>query len=148
MSDVPDYMKDFPQRILHFIEELKTEIADREKKLKAAIEFADAVGLGELIVEKTSPNKTTSEPVSQNGASSQPVKVPFGQSKWPVAIGDASVKILKEFDPQNKGMKLEDILEHLKPMQVFPTDGSLDAALRNDSKKRFKKAGIRTYALN
>ena len=72
-------------------------------------------------------------------------KKAFGESKFPLSIGDASEQVLKD---ESDGLHLDAILERIARLGVTPTRTSLDSALRDGKNKgRFELLGKRIWAL-
>lgn len=93
--------------------------------------------------------KKVAEIYGLNGSATKPTKTSqkkgFGESKFPMSIGDASVKVL-ENEPD--GLHLDTILERIGHLGVTPTRTSLDSALRDGrDKMRFELLGKRIWTL-
>ena len=74
-----------------------------------------------------------------------PEKKGFGESKFPIPIGDASAQVLEN---EPSGLHLDVILERIGRLGVTPTRTSLDSALREGKRKgRFKLLGNRVWTL-
>ena len=68
----------------------------------------------------------------------------FGVPKWGRSIADVSEEILGN---ERNGLHLDEIRQRLNSKGLHPTVGSLDVALRQDKKKRFRLVSRRTYGL-
>lgn len=134
--------------IIRGIKERETKILKLQEEIDTLRKVAEMYGLNEnlgdsFIEEEPSPNKHV-DPLTIPENTSHIQKPKFGASKFHKSIGDAVAEMLE--DEQN-GLHLDEILRRLQEDKITPTKNSLDAALRKDSKTRFKLVGVRTYGL-
>ncbi len=117
--------------------------------------------------EEVSAMKTVAAIYGLNGSAPKPIDTPnlspialptitlptvvspkkgFGESKFPIPIGDASAQVLEN---ETNGLHLDTILERIAQLGVTPSRTSLDSALRDGKNKgRFALLGKRIWILS
>lgn len=135
--------------IIKDIAERETQISKLQDEVAALRKVAEIYGLRNgsaiTVVEKERNLNNFTPTMQATEANGSDQKKPFGGSKFAIPVGDASAKVLEN---EKNGMHLDKILEKIAELGATPTRTSLDAALRKDSKKRFKLLGKRIWTLN
>jgi hypothetical protein len=123
--------------ILSEIKKRQEKIAKLEGEISAMKTVAEMFGL-------ISGTISTNGAGNGNGQSATAVHK-VGTPKWHKTIGDAAEDILRELN--TPGLTLSELHQRLAEESITPTLDSLDAALRKDTKQRFRLVGVRTYGL-
>jgi negative regulator of replication initiation len=128
----------FESRSIFFAENVRSALRNASKNKKSEIVWKNKLWqLGNW-------SSTIADKLSNSLEVSKISNRKVGTLKWSKSIGDAAEDVLRNV---LDGLHLDDIHTKLKEAEIYPTRGSLDAALRQDRKKRFVKVSSETYKL-